>query len=117
MRKYLILTLVLIMSLSRLYAQSDAQISQYWALPGYINPSALSLNDNLNVAALTRMQWTEISNSPTTFFITAEMPFKLVKKNKARGIININEKAERCSNTSCAIQYEDKMKMEEHNLS
>lgn len=117
MRKYLILTLVLIMSLSRLYAQSDAQISQYWALPGYINPSALSLNDNLNVAALTRMQWTEISNSPTTFFITAEMPFKLFKKNQAAGIILINDKAGLFSNTSFALQYAYKMKMEEHNLS
>ena len=74
MRKNLLLTLLLALIAGKIFSQSDAQISQYWLMQGYFNPSALSLNNKLNVAALNRMQWTAVTNPPNNFTVTAETP-------------------------------------------
>ena len=117
MRKLLIFTFLVCLYVVKLTAQTDPQISQYWAMPGYINPSALSLDNKLNVSALNRMQWAGMKNAPNTFIITAEAPFKFLKKEHAAGIILISDKAGLFSNTSFALQYAYKLKMEEHKLS
>ncbi len=86
-------------------AQNEAQLSQYWAFPGYINPAAVAAGDKLSVAALNRMQWTGIPNAPKTFLITAETPFRFLKQNHAVGLLVVSDKAGLFSTNTFALQY------------
>ncbi|MGL4293699.1 MAG: PorP/SprF family type IX secretion system membrane protein [Bacteroidales bacterium] len=117
MRNRYICFIFFLLALNSVVAQQEAQISQYWALPGYINPAALSLNDRLTVSALDRMQWTGIPNAPKTFFVTAETPFKLMKKKHSAGIIVVSDRAGLFANTDFALQYAFRLKLWQGELS
>ena len=98
-------------------AQTDAQFSMYWALPSYMNPAAVAADDHIRVAALNRMQWVGISNAPKTFFVTAEMPFRFMKKNQAVGVMVTSDKAGLFSTNNFALQYAYHLKLWEGRLS
>ena len=63
------------------------------------------------------MQWSGVTNAPNTFIVTAETPFKFMKKEHKAGIILINDKAGLFSNTTFALQYAYGLKMNDHTLS
>lgn len=67
-------------------AQTDAQLSQYYEVPSYYNPSAIGLTDFVRIRAGARLQWVGIDNAPVTFTGLADMPFKLGKHRLAVGI-------------------------------
>ena len=117
MRNSYICFIFFLLSATTLVAQQEAQISQYWALPGYLNPGAIALNDRLTVAALDRMQWTGVPNAPKTFFVTAEMPFRLLKKKHGVGIVVVNDRAGLFSNTDFSLQYAFRLKLWKGELS
>lgn len=98
-------------------AQQEAQISQYWALPGYLNPAAIARDDRLMVAALNRMQWTGVPNAPKTFFATAETPFRLLKKKHGVGLVVVNDQAGLFASTDFALQYAFRLKLWQGELS
>jgi type IX secretion system PorP/SprF family membrane protein len=71
MRKYLILT-ILILSTGALYAQQDAQQSQYMFNGIYINPAYAGYKENLNVHSYYRSQWTGIEGAPTSMSLAVD---------------------------------------------
>lgn len=93
------------------YAQYDAQLSQYWALPSYYNPGAAGSTDKLNINAATRQQWLGMPGAPKTFLIMGDMPFKLFKQQHGVGLIISTEKIGLFSNTALALQYSFKVKI------
>ncbi len=117
MRRIPVIVFLMFLSAVNIMAQMDAQIGQYWFMPGTFNPGALAINNKLNVAALNRMQWSGIDNAPNSFFITAESPFKFMKKEHKAGFILVNDKAGLFSNTTFGLQYAYQLKMNEHKLS
>lgn len=117
MRSLFICFISFLLATASAFAQQEAQISQYWALPGYLNPGAIASNDRLTVAALDRMQWTGVPNAPKTFFITAEMPFRMLKKKHGLGVIVVNDRAGLFANTDFALQYAFRLKLWEGELS
>ncbi|MEG1615986.1 MAG: PorP/SprF family type IX secretion system membrane protein, partial [Bacteroidales bacterium] len=110
MRSLFICFIFFLLATVSVFAQQEPQISQYWALPGYLNPGAIAQNDQLTVAALDRMQWVGVTNAPKTFFVTAEMPFRLFKKKHGVGVIVVNDQAGLFSNTDFALQYAFRLK-------
>ncbi len=67
-------------------AQSDVAFSHFWLGPTYYNPAAAG---NLNAIHLTlgsRMQWVEFKRAPMTFFLTADMPYKLLEQRMGVGV-------------------------------
>lgn len=72
-------------------AQSDAQFSQYYAVPTYYNPAAVGQTDFLNIRGGTRLQWIGIHGAPKSFLITADMPFKFIGKRFGVGLVAMQE--------------------------
>lgn len=63
-------------------AQSDAQFTQYWALPTYYNPAATGTEDYIRIRGGAKLQWIGIKNAPRSFVGAADMPLKLGKKHR-----------------------------------
>ena len=68
-------------------AQVDAQYTQYWAVPGYYNPSAIGNSDYIHIVAGSRAQWVGIKHAPLSFVALGDMPFKLLGKRLATGAV------------------------------
>lgn len=67
-------------------AQTDGNLTQYYEVPSYFNPSAIGNTDFLRIRGGTRMQWVGIDNAPKTFLGVADMPFKIGSKRLGTGI-------------------------------
>lgn len=65
-----------------LWAQGDAQFTQYWALPTYYNPAATGTLDFIRIRGGAKLQWLGIDNAPKSFTGAADMPIKLGKKHR-----------------------------------
>lgn len=72
---------------TRMSGQTDAQMTQYFALPTYYNPAAVGDTDYLRIRAGARLQWVGIDNAPTTFLATGDMPFKFLNKKFGVGLL------------------------------
>ena len=70
-----------------LSAQTDAQLTQYFAVPTYYNPAAVGDTDYLRLRAGARLQWVGIDNAPSTFLVTGDMPFKFLNKKFGVGLM------------------------------
>lgn len=65
-----------------LRAQSDAQFTQYFAVPGYYNPAVQGNTDFLDIKGAARLQWAGIEGAPKTFALVAGMPIVLFEKHR-----------------------------------
>ena len=72
MNKYLLLIILLVTSLTGARAQYDSQLSQYFMALGYYNPAYAGVTGDLNMLALSRLQYVGIDGAPTSFFINAK---------------------------------------------
>ena len=82
----LLLMLMLFIGIGRVCAQTDAQLSQYYEVPSYYNPAAISNTDMVRIRLGSRLQWVGIDNAPRTILATADMPIKIGKKRIAVGL-------------------------------
>lgn len=91
-------------------AQTDAQFTQYYAVPSYYNPSAIGLTDYVNIRGGARLQWLGIDNAPRDFLLTADMPFKLFGKRLGVGVVMSQESIGLFSNLNADAQLAFKLK-------
>jgi len=68
------------------HAQTDGNLTQYYEVPSYFNPSAIGNTDYIRISGGARMQWVGIENAPKTFLGVADMPFKIGTKRLGTGI-------------------------------
>ena len=87
MNKYLLLIILLVTGLTGARAQYDSQLSQYFMALGYYNPAYAGVTGDLNMLALSRLQYVGIDGAPTSFFINADMPLKIGKTNHGIGMV------------------------------
>ena len=73
MNKYLLLIILLVTGLTGARAQYDSQLSQYFMALGYYNPAYAGVTGDLNMLALSRLQYVGIDGAPTSFFINADI--------------------------------------------
>ena len=73
-------------------AQTDAQFTQYWAVPNYYCPAAIGDSDMLHLSLGSRLQWVGIDNAPKSFNALADMPFKVGRQRLAVGV-NISQQS------------------------
>lgn len=95
----------------RALAQTDAQLSQYYEVPGYYNPGAIGLEDRLRLRGGARLQWVGIDNAPRTFLATADMPLKLGKHRIGVGLVAQQETAGLFRNITIGLQAAYKVKV------
>lgn len=67
-------------------AQSDVQLTQYWAMPTYYNPAAAGSTDYVRIRGGAKLQWVGIENAPQSFMGTADSPFRLMGKKFGAGV-------------------------------
>lgn len=71
MRRFLFI-LILLLSTVMVYAQQDAQQSQYMFNGIYINPAYAGYKENLNLHAYYRSQWTDVPGSPVSMSLAVD---------------------------------------------
>ena len=92
------------------YGQWDAQLSQYWRMKNYYNPSFIGQTNVIESSMLHRQQWVGMTNAPSTSLISLNMPVQFLGKDHGVGVIVMNEKIGSFSNTSTLGQYTYKVK-------
>lgn len=98
-------------------AQFDTQLSQYWALPAYYNPSAIGTVDYIHITGGMRMQWVGIPNAPKAFLAAADMPVKLFGKRIGVGLLMQQESLGLFTNLNIGAQLAYKLKILKGELS
>lgn len=91
-------------------AQSDAQLTQYWALPTLYNPAATGSSDYLRIRGGSRLQWLGIDHAPKTFLVAAESPLQLGKKRIGLGANVSQESIGLFSNLNLNLQASYKLR-------
>ena len=100
-----------------LRAQTDAQLTQYWAMPTYYNPGAVGNSDFIRVTAASRMQWVGIPKAPRSFIGLADSPFKLIGKRVGAGVAIMQDNAGLYSTLNASLQVAYKLRMLKGELS
>lgn len=112
MRKLLFPVIVLLAICTQgVRAQHDAQFSQYFMAMGYYNPAYAGASDELKVFGLHRQQWLGIKRAPKSFFVMADMPFKIAETNHGVGAVMLSETIGLFTITHVAGQYAFKKKL------
>ena len=99
------MTLWLMLSLLETKAQDSCSVSMYWAVPTLINPATAGKDTALHITAYGRNQWVGMDTSPQTYFVAADMPFKVKKAKMGVGISMQNTKTDLTKANVLAIQY------------
>lgn len=103
-----ILSIIANFSLS---AQVDAQLTQYFEIPNYYNPSAIGTTDFIKIRGDMRMQWVGIENAPQSIALAADMPFKFLNQRFGVGLVMQNETLGLYSNMVLGAQLGYKFKL------
>ena len=105
--------MVLILALLpfKAHAQIDAQLTQYWALPSYYNPSSIGNVDFIHITAGSKLQWIGVKHAPMNFMAMADMPFKFLGKRWGTGLLLQQENVGLFSTQTVAAQLAWKKKM------
>lgn len=92
-------------------AQTDAQLTQYWAVPSLYNPAATGSSDYLRIRGFGRLQWVGIENAPKSFGVVAESPFQVGKTRIGLGANLGQESLGLFSNFNLNLQFSYKLKL------
>ncbi len=103
-----ILSIIANFSLS---AQVDAQLTQYFEVPNYYNPSAIGTTDFIKIRGDMRIQWVGIENAPQSIALAADMPLKFLNQKFGVGLVMQNETMGLYSNMVLGAQLGYKFKL------
>lgn len=94
-----------------LRAQSEAQLTQYWAVPAYYNPAATGTTDFVRIRGGAKLQWLGITNAPKSFLAAADAPLKIGSKRIGLGVNFSQESLGLFSNLLANIQASYKFRL------
>ena len=87
-------------------AQNEVPFSQYQMAMGYYNPATAGRSGELDLSALYRLQWMGWTNAPKTFFATANMPFRFMKREHGVGVAVVSDQISSLyQDLSAGLQY------------
>ena len=67
-------------------AQTDAAFSHFWVGKSYYNPAVAGDDNVIHMTLGSRMQWVDFKHAPMTFFLTVDMPYKLLEQRLGLGV-------------------------------
>lgn len=85
--RHIVITLLCFSAATVASAQTDALLSQAYAVPTYYNPGFAGSTDMLRIRAAGRLQWIGIDHAPKMFLGTADMPLTLFGKKFGVGAV------------------------------
>lgn len=109
MRKKLILTLLPILISLGVSAQWDSNLSQYWNMKNFYNPSFIGQDNFIEASLLQRNQWVGIKNPPKTSILSLNMPLSFLGKEHGVGFMMLRDKAGLFSSNAYIGQYNYKI--------
>ena len=92
-------------------AQWDSNLSQYWNMKNFYNPSFIGQENFIEASILQRNQWVGIQNPPKTSILSLNMPISFLGKEHGIGFIMLRDKAGLFKSTAFIGQYTYKMKI------
>lgn len=114
---FVLLVASLVLTAAIANAQTDAQLTQYWAMPTYYNPGAVGNGDYIRITAGSRLQWVGIPKAPKSFLGLADSPFKMLGKRIGAGVAFMQESAGLYNTLNASLQLAYKMKFLKGELS
>ena len=99
------------------WSQTDAAFSHAWLGKNYYNPAAAGEYNSIHLTLGSRMQWVDFKNAPMTFYITADMPYKLSGQQVGAGVKAEFERIGLFTNTRVGAQMAYKRKFGKNVLS
>ena len=87
MKRILTIVVTALAAVLGVYAQNDAQFTQYYQVPTLYNPAAVGQTDFIKLRGAGRLQWVGIDGAPKTFLFTGDMPFKLMNRRFGTGLV------------------------------
>lgn len=103
--------LCLVCGVSVARAQTDVQLTQYWAVPTLYNPATTGDEDFVRIRGGAKMQWVGIKNAPQSFLAAGDMPFMLGKHRIGIGVNLTQESLGLFSNMALNVQASYKFKL------
>ena len=85
-RRMMLVQALLALATVTALAQSDAAFSHQWLGRNYYNPAAAGEYNAIHLTVGSRMQWVDFKHAPMTFYITADMPYKLLGQRLGAGV-------------------------------
>ena len=110
-KRLLLVSIISMIAMQPLWAQVDAQHTQYFEIPNYYNPAAIGTTDFVKLRGGTRMQWVGIKNAPQSFMLAADMPFKFLNKRFGVGLVMQQESLGLYKNMVLGLQLGYKFKL------
>ena len=92
-------------------AQSDAAFSHAWLSKNYYNPAAAGELNAIKLTVGSRMQWVDFRRAPMTFYVSADMPYKLMGMRLGAGVKAEFERMGLYTSTRIGAQVAYKRKM------
>lgn len=92
-------------------AQTEAQLTQYWATPTLYNPAATGTSEYLRIRGGAKLQWLGITNAPKSFFALADSPLQFGKTKIGLGVSFSQESLGLFSNLQANVQASYKFKL------
>ena len=103
------MTLCVVVALGAM-AQDDAAFSHSWLGPSYYNPAAAGELNAIHMTLGSRMQWVDFKHAPMTFYLTVDMPYKLLGQRLGAGVKAEFERIGLYTNTRIGAQIAYKRK-------
>lgn len=111
MKRFFPALIILIVTGSSVWAQNDANFSQYFMSQGYYNAGYAGVTGDLNITGMHKQQWVNMSGRPQPFLITADRPFMLGKISTGLGVMFYSERIGLFQNMSVGLQLAYKRKL------
>jgi type IX secretion system PorP/SprF family membrane protein len=92
------------------WAQSDAAFSHSWLGKNYYNPAAAGDYNAIHLTVGSRMQWVDFKHAPMNFYVSADMPYKLLGQLVGAGVKAEYERIGLYTNTRIGAQMAYKRK-------
>ena len=107
MKRFLLLLVIMFACTCCLVqAQNDVRFSQNNMALGYYNPASAGRSGNLDVLAMYNIGMAGWENSPKTLFVSADMPFRFMKKEHGVGVVVASDnQSSLYSSLNAGLQY------------
>ena len=110
-RRYVLLLLLSLASLTDALAQYDPSFSHYWAMETSYNPAAVGKTPLLNVTAAYNMTLVGFKRNPKTVYANADMPITFIGGTHGVGAQLVNDALGMFSHQRLGVQYAYKHKL------
>ena len=111
LRRFLVLTLLILPAFVAMRGQWDVQFSDYTALKSFYNPAVSGTDGLLNVNGVYSMQMVGYDGAPATMYVGADLPVYFLSPRHGAGLNFMTDNIGMFSTTKIGVQYAYNVKL------